>query len=66
MSVKLNLVGIVRSDEDPKKPYALQIDFAFGVVTQPCTPDELFVQMQQIIRDHGPLGIWVEVKDPTK
>ncbi len=62
--ITVSLVGVVRSAEDSRKPYALKLQFAYGIVTQPCTSDELFEAFRQIVDDavSQPLQLVCEIR----
>lgn len=55
---KLKLVGVATSTEDSRKPYALVVQFPMGNVTQPCTKEEFFRVLNEVLQDN-------DIKIPT-
>ncbi len=49
---KFKVVGVCLSLEDPKEPFALQIKFPMGVVTQPCSQKEFLDAINDILKNH--------------
>ncbi len=51
--MKLRIVGAQMSYENPNsEPFALKIQFSFGVVTQPCTAEEFWRVINEILTDN--------------
>jgi len=46
------VVGVCLSLEDSTKPFALQVKFPMGIVTQPCTEKEFLEAINEILKNH--------------
>lgn len=57
------LVGVILNPEnDPNRPYALQVRFPMGVVTQPCDQSELYDVLRALVKDAGSEHLTIDVE----
>ena len=50
--MKFPVVGVCKSSEDSTMPFALQVRFPMGIVTQPCTEKDFLAAINDILKNH--------------